>query len=123
MTGYIFSIGYLSGYSFSGGPEDAWKQLAEVVQSLSGAPALIVHEVISVEGGDAGELFPYAERYTSADATLRVNEDEHSVLQCASGSNSGDMSRAIKEKVRRGFCRLVIREMHKRGIEVNLQVA
>jgi hypothetical protein len=43
-TGYILSIGYLSGYSYRGNRDEAWQQLKAAAQSIALQPALVAQE-------------------------------------------------------------------------------
>lgn len=129
MTGYHISIGYLSGYD----KEEAWEVLKRVVLELCNAPARIAEEAMrfGMNGAVARE---YAEAYRGAslesrgteDSTLRiieanpVEETKPEIMQLASG---GGPSRIYKEQMRRAFCRLVMDEMHKLEIEININVA
>ena len=130
MTGYHISIGYMSG-----GPdkEEAWGILKEVVLDLCNAPARIADEAIFF-GMERASAVEYASAYVGAsianrgteDSTLRIIEADGKektppqIMQLAGGA---DPSRSIKEAMRRAFCRLVMYEMHKREIEININVA
>ena len=130
MTGYHISIGYMSGCPDK---EEAWETLKAVVLDLCNAPALIADEAISF-GMDRATALEYAGAYVGAsianrgteDSTLRIIEADAKegtppqIMQLAGGI---DPSRSIKEAIRRAFCRLIMREMHKREIEININVA
>lgn len=129
MTGYHISIGYLSGYD----KDEAWEVLKRVVLELCNAPARIAEEAMRF-GMDGAVAREYAEAYRGAslethgteDSTLRIiekNEAEGTppqIMQLAGGSGP---SRLYKEQMRRAFCRLVMYEMHKLEIEININVA
>lgn len=130
MTGYYIELGYLSG---SPGPADrdqAWTELKHVATMIRHRPNSILDEVMRVEAHrkpeDRGKLWGFIERYHPRfeDATIKVTDPEGetpgSIVQLASGGNE---DRRNKESVRRAFCRLVIQEMQRRGIKVNLRVA
>jgi len=124
MTGYHISLGYNSGYSGSGDP---WEKIREIVAFLRNFPALIVSEARAVEPFQwtDEEIREYLDAYSKAeDLTLREKTDEETgkpyLLLLASG---GGESRKIKEALRRAFCRRIIWEAHKQGIEVSLIVA
>jgi len=127
MTGYHISIGYNSTLTHIERAGMTWEALKEVVAELRSQPNLIVGEV-QRERSNLAEphiLLDYAAAYQDGiDKTLNIIEatDDRpaEIMQLASGSGDG---RDIKEAMRRAFCRLVIFEMHKRGIEVNLIVA
>lgn len=130
MTGYHISVGYQSG-----GPDkdEAWEILKRVVLDLCNAPALIADEAITF-GMDRATAIEYADAYVGAseatrgteDSTLRIieanaaEETPAQIMQLAGGAGP---SRPIKEAMRRAFCRLVMTEMHKLGIEININVA
>jgi hypothetical protein len=128
-TSYIIDLGYFSGSKFKGGEDEAWKALKNAVAELREHVDSIVHEVQRVEPlheNDLPELRELASAYkaTNGDLTLRIVEQQRHeqpplryVAQCASGE------RYLKEIVRRAFCRLVIKEMHRQGIEVNVRVS
>lgn len=129
MTGYHISIGYLSGYD----KDEAWEVLKSVVLDLCHNPHHLVDEAVRF-GMDPKTACEYAAAYVGAslekqgteDSTLRIIEGERAegnppqIMQLAGGSGE---SRTIKEQMRRAFCRLVMREMHKLEIEININVA
>lgn len=124
MTGYYLRPGYQSG----GSREEAWEQMKLFVTYYRDLPDDIIAEVHRVEKVSfPEELRDCAKAYdakTGSDLTLRICEaEEHqeaAIVQLASGGGS---YREAKEQCRRAFCRLIITECHKRGIEVNLEVA
>lgn len=131
MTGYHISIGYLSGGAYD--KDEAWEILKTVVLDLCHAPARIADEAVSF-GMLLAQALEYAEPYTSAsvenrgteDSTLRIiekNEAEGTHAQIMQLAGGADPSRSLKEAMRRAFCRLVMQEMHKREIEININVA
>jgi hypothetical protein len=127
-TSYYIEIGYNSG--FSSQIIDEWHMLKDVAIAICDHPERIAEEAIAfgaprtLEGED---LFAYAHSYaTREDLTISFVEskDEYGkpdcfILQCASG---GGASRILKEHLRRAFCRLVLYEMHRRGIEITIRV-
>lgn len=129
MTGYHISIGYLSGYD----KDEAWKVLKMVVLDTCQNPHRIVDEAV-LFGMDPRTASEYASAYVNAsegqqgteDSTLRIIEGARAegnppqIMMLAGGSGA---SRTVKEQIRRAFCRVVIREMHKLEIEINLVVA
>lgn len=130
MTGYHISIGYQSG-----GPdkEEAWEILKRVVLEICNRPHYLIDEAVRF-GMQPREAHEYAGAYASAcveyagteDSTLRIIEGPRAegnppqIMMLAGGSGE---SRTIKEAMRRAFCRTVMDEMHKRGIEININVA
>ena len=121
MTAYTISVGYNSGHKKS----DVSKTLINVVDEIRDDPERIEREIARVEGSAySSMLVDYCECYRKPekDLTIVINQDEDKlalIIQYASGSGSG---REVKERCRRAFCRLVIEEMHRRGMEVCLIV-
>jgi hypothetical protein len=133
MTGYYLSIGYISGYSFRGNRELAWVQLKTLALSLCSHPERITASVMEIEpkrlrngarGLFADELDSFCKQYSIRDdATIKFVEGSDPYISMLASSGNGDRAREIKERVRRAFCRLLILEAHKLGIEVELKVA
>lgn len=125
MTSYHISVGYNSG------PHrdiEVWRVLQQVVDEIRREPTRIVMEAGREPHHCSGAtMLEYAAAYLPSedpDLTLRVigpgdQEESGEITQFASG---GGTSRVVKELLRRAFCRLVIFEMHQRGMEVNLNV-
>ena len=131
MTGYHISIGYLSGGDYD--KDEAFEVLKSVVLDLCRAPARIAGEAMNY-GMPEALAHEYAQPYTTAslenrgteDSTLRIiekNEAEETVAHIMQLAGGADPSRSLKEAMRRAFCRLVMYEMHKREIEININVA
>jgi len=125
MTGYHIYIGYNSGLT---GQEraSAFEVLKAVVGELRRSPLRIVDEALREhETYSADVLRDYAKQYAPdcEDATIRVlepaNDQPGQIMQLASGGGEG---REIKELMRRAFARLLIMEMHRKGIEVSFSV-
>src|SRR5690348_3435921 len=124
-TSYTLSIGYLSGDSFKGNTDAAWQVLVDTLEHIKQAPERIVTEARRLDAPEmCGEgcctLQSLAEAYQQySDATLIIHQTDGKryVTQLATGD------RTLKEHVRRAFCRLVIEDMHRQGIEVNLIVS
>lgn len=127
MTGYHISIGYLSDYD----KDEAWSVLKMVVLDLCHNPHHLVDEAVRL--GMLPQIASmYAAAYTGAsrenagtgDSTLRIIEGSEDsppqIMMLASGTGE---SRLIKEAMRRAFCRVLMREMHKLEIEINVNVA
>jgi hypothetical protein len=129
MTGYYIEIGYLSGYSWRGTPEAAWDELKASVVYRCDHPEHIVAEAVRLGAVENDDLREHAEEYRGRrDLTLKIVEQPRTLAEEQEGFEpyiqqfaSGD--RVTKEIVRRAFCRLVIEDMHRLGIEVNLKVA
>lgn len=129
MTGYHISIGYLSGGDYD--KDEAWEVLKKVVLDLCHNPHHLMDELVSF-GMNPRIAAECAAAYVGAseatrgteDSTLRIieakDDDPPQVMQLAGGA---DEWRVHKEATRRAFCRLVMREMHKLEIEININVA
>jgi hypothetical protein len=131
MTGYHISIGYLSGGDFD--KDEAFQVLKKVALELCHNPHHLVDEAVRF-GMRPQTACDYAAAYVNAseeqrgteDSTLRIIEGERAegnppqIMMLAGGAGE---SRTIKEQIRRAFCRLIMREMHKLEIEVNINVA
>lgn len=123
-TGYILSIGYLSGYSYQGNQDEAWQQLRAAAQSIALQPERIAEEARKFNAPEwccemhCSHLMNYCEIYASKAVTnpLMIIDNLQHVFISASGD------RTLKEHVARAFCRLVIYDMHRQGIEVQLEV-
>lgn len=130
MTGYHITLGYQSGISRRVGDQGTdWEHLKAAAEMLCQHQDQIAAEVRKERVLVSAEVLDeYVSRYRLSgdeeDLTLNFVEpsgdEKGEVWQAASG---GGESRAIKEAVRRAFCRLLILEMHRLGIEVNLTVA
>lgn len=140
MTGYYLELGYNSSL---GTPQLglAFSTLVGVFMNLVNDPDRVTREVLRLEpGADAVLVLQVAGWYghpdrPKEDLTFKVVErgDTHPeinaleaaefkpyIQQYASG---GGAQRGASESVRRAFCRLVIEDMHRLKIEVNLRVS
>jgi hypothetical protein len=127
MTGYYIEAGYCSGAS----REEAWAKIKEITNYLCEHPSLIVEEALKFgapKSADGDGIEYYAQKYKErTDLTIRIKEgideftkeERNQVVQLASGGGRG---RVMKEHMRRAFCRLVMYEMHKLELEVNISV-
>jgi len=124
-TTYIIQIGYLSGASTQISHDEAWKILKEYTARLSRQPQIIHDEAVKFGApetcpcGCGATLMEHCEIYGedhNPGIPLIIDDQRQQIVQLASGS------RTMKEHVRRAFCRLLIYEMHRHGIEVNLTV-
>lgn len=125
-TGYLLSIGYLSGSGYKGESDKAWDELVNAVETLRLQPERIMAEARRLGADETcsegcctlrGMAEAYRENLDNHDGTLIIHAEEQTIMQLATG---GD--RSLKEQVRRAFCRLVIEDMHRQGIEVCLEV-
>lgn len=126
MTGYTLTIGYMGGYSCKLSNEEAWQCLVKSTQELREQPQRLIEEARRLNAPETcdqgcctleGVAGTYSASFTGGNP-LVINHEKGYVAQYASGSD-----RAIKEHMRRAFCRIVIEEMHRVGIEVCLSVA
>lgn len=128
-TSYLISIGYNSGCSCEKDYIDkakAWELLKNMVRSICADHTLIVDEARKFDAPEHCETGPecctltnHAEKYKLpwTDRTIYFDEKKQQVVQMASGD------RLVKEHIRRAFCRLVMAEMHKLHVEINIVVA
>lgn len=126
MTSYYLDIGYNS----VGNRDDAWSELKAAAERLRREPERIADEVHRIEGQkfQAELVLEYAKHYDGRDLSMTIVEEptipdedfRPYVRQFASG---GGEDRDLKEAMRRAVCRLLIEEMHRKGIEVNMRVA
>ena len=125
-TLYAISVGYNSSFQ----EEDVWHKLVEVVNELRNNSQRIIDEVFRLESDVNKETIKsLAEMYDcfkgNEDLTLRIvvpdKEDERRyIMQSASGGRDW---RKAKESCRRAFCRLVLEEIHKNKMEINIDVS
>lgn len=121
MTGYYIEVGYNSKWD----KEEVWKELKKVVIDICKNSKVLIEEIKR----ETNKVIPidFIEKYKwpCKDLTIRItenNEDnkENFISQAASG---GGYERDCKEICRRAFCRLILLEMHKREMEVNIFVS
>ncbi|MBN2267761.1 MAG: hypothetical protein JW725_05500 [Candidatus Babeliaceae bacterium] len=126
MTGYHIEIGYNGAHRT--GYDSMWEELKRTAREIADHPEKIVAEARRLnapETCDKGccHLDTYADNYKDSFETSGhpVSIIEHGkdrqIMQLASTADE------IKYHVRRAYVRLVIEEMHRKGIEVNLTVA
>ena len=131
MTGYYIYVGYNSNH------EDivVWNTLKRITKEICENPSVLVEEVLSLHkiGNEIKMLREFSLSYKDCeDSTITIIEPNPlnpkgnaadlircEIVQYASG---GGDEREVKELLRRAFCRLVLKEMHKRGMEVNILV-
>jgi len=122
MTSYCIRLGYNTSHS----KEEAEDRLLDVVMSIRHSPKRIIEEAARVE---EIELDPsYAESYGTGDESrtedstlclVYVEDDEEKELFIHMSASAANEQ---KYAARRAFCRLVIEDMHKVGMEVCLSV-
>ncbi len=119
MTGYHMTLGYTANTEGGeAGLEKNWRTFKRVVAKLREQPRLILDEVMRVEKKH-WTATEWAEAYSvkAGQEIIHIAEDRHEIWLAAAGSEQ------IKFRFRRAFCRLVMAEMNRRDIEINLIVA
>lgn len=121
-TSHIITVGYNS----SNHKSEVWDKLKSITATIRNNPKRLFEEIVKVEGGTEEELMSFCDHMKDCDdLSLTVIDSEtdmskRCVLMCSSG---GGDNRESKEKCRRAFCRLVLHEMHKCGMEVSINVS
>lgn len=123
---YAISVGYNPSIP----KEDVWSKMVEVVNELRINSQKIVDEVLRLEPDADKEMTKsvsemYSPLTDDEDLNIKVivsdGKGRHSyIMQSASG---GGQWRLVKESCRRAFCRLVLEEMHKNKMEINIDVS
>jgi hypothetical protein len=121
VTSYSIEVGYNSGKQ----PDEVWEALKNAVAKIQANPQQLFAEVLQCEpDANLQMIEEIIDCYKApiTDLTLKIveSEDRHSVWQWASG---GDPYRGAKESCRRAFCRLILYEMHRQKMEVNIVVS
>lgn len=127
MRGYHISIGY-NGGGTSQEEEVRWRSLVAMARRVADYPELIVEEARRLgtpETCASGccHLATYADNYRlpfgvdGHPVSVIESSDNRQIMQLASGYDD------LKFGVRRAFVRLLLAEMHRIGVEVNLRVA
>lgn len=119
-TYYTVRVGYNAEHKNS----EVGKILIEEAKRICSYPHLIVGEAAVGEGKELD--FDFAESFKNqTDLTItfkeysQVSESNQVIMACSGGG----YSRIQKAIARRAFCRLLIEAMHKKGMEVCLNVA
>lgn len=124
MTGYHFKIGYNGASGVS--EDDGWTALREAARKVCDDPKAIIAEARRIGAPENcergccpldGYADNYADPFSDYGHPVVIIENAKEVMQMASTGSP------IKYHVRRAFARLLIVEMHRRGVEVNLTVA
>lgn len=124
-TSYEFSLGYIQASHPT--YAEAWPMLCAIVRDLMTHPARVVAEARRLgapeqcdhvhENGSHCTLEQIAQGYLLTEHNpIEFYEQSRSITQYSFGD------RAFKDHIRRAFCRLVIEDAHRQGIEVNLNV-
>ena len=124
MTSYVITVGYNSAHN----AEEVWDELKKVIDDIRKNPKRILDEDEMIEP-DSKIPIEYINSYSYdvlpvEDLTIKIVEegyDEYGqrIVQLASGGGS---SRDYKERCRRAVCRIVMRNMHEKGMEININV-
>ena len=120
-TSYAIEVGYNSCKQRS----EVWESLKNAVAKIQANPQQLFAEVLKFEpDANLQQIEEVIARYEApvTDLTLKLveKEDHQAVVQLASG---GDPYRTAKESCRRAFCRLILYEMHRQKMEVNIVVS
>jgi hypothetical protein len=112
------------GYNSGNDRDEVWDTIKQVVDEIQGNTQRIIDEVFRLEPDADRELIEEVAgcyRKPVQDLTIKVveGEDGRWIGQSASG---GEPGRDAKESCRRAVCRLVLEEMHRRKMEVNIIV-
>lgn len=124
MTSFLLEIGYISGATYNEGAEGAWAELLQVVERVKRDKSNLwlwvrCHGICPQQDEVGNTLEAYVDQYTKEEfCPLSIREDSVCV-----GCSGGGVSRTMKEHVARAFCRLVIDQMHAKGISVCLTEA
>jgi len=124
MTGYHIEIGYNGALRTD--YDLMWEELKQVARNIADNPAAIIAEARRLGSPEICNsgcclLDTYADNYIGEFGVnghpVSVIENDCQIMQSASTDDK------IKYHVRRAYVRLLIQEMHRKEIEVNLIVA
>lgn len=125
MNPYYLELGFLSGESGPADSEVAWEELKNVSRIMRARTNTILGELMRVETHrnpeDRGKLWRLIEQYHPRFDNQAVVVQEQGTSGRILIGRAKDGMRAESEAVRRAYCRLVIQEMHRRGIEITLR--
>jgi hypothetical protein len=115
------------GYNAQHQADEVWGEIKNAVDAIQADPSRIVCEVFRLEPNANRELIEEVSslyRKPVIDQTIQIVElgiDKHErwIGQTASGSDPG---RDAKESCRRAVCRLVMEELHRKKMEVDIVV-
>ena len=122
------------GYNPHFGDREVWEELKRTVFYLRSKTNMIVKEAVRIEG-DTAVLYKAALRYKDEN-NLTLQIVEHSpeypkgycraepcqIMQTISCGGYRNIWWPAKKRVCRAFCRLVMKEMHKKDMEINILV-
>jgi hypothetical protein len=120
MKSYLIEVGYCNGKQ-----EEAEAYLLEKVKNIREHYFIIVDEALNFEDLDKYKLNEFAKMYDPSieDQTITIDKNPESekmaIRQVASGYED---DRAYKEALRRAFVRLILKEMHLKKYEININV-
>ncbi len=115
MTGYTIEAGYCSGYGLNGDP---WEIILEAAKSISQEELLAEYQGPSECEKGCCKSDVMAESMTTRqgeDGSIIFHEDY--IHMMASG---GDVTRIMKESMRRAFARCVMRRADILGVDVDV---
>ena len=133
MTGYLIEVGYNSLHH----KEEVGEELVIVTREICQNPNLIYDEILRIEhspeDGTLEDLRRHTEHYKDCDdLTIRIfdeydsesmpEKEEDFTPFISQTASSGNGFRGIKEQCRRAVCRLVLNQMHSKGMEINIVV-
>ena len=114
---YRVDVGYNTHFSQS----YVWKQLKKVAEDIIDDADRICTEVLRFDFLDEAEVLTYCKALQNKDdASFVVYEVDLAIRLFASGGDDLDNSRTLKERVRQAVFRLVLADMHRAGMNVNL---
>ncbi len=124
MTGYHVSLGYNSSVVAN------WDDVKAIANSITKDELRAEYlEYETITWCDSAELTIddfIGQQLLQEDASMKFIEDEEGaeqIMLLASGGGGSCNCRAIKEGLRRAFCRLMLKKAHKKHIEINIHVA
>jgi hypothetical protein len=131
MTTYTITLGYNSGNTFNSCDEERWAILKEEVAKIRSLPddiRIAVFHLDPMKRWTADEVDEIKELITAyhhdnTDLTVYYADEDAPDPRERKLRQSTSYPGRLKHHVRRAFCRLVIQAMHRRGIEVNLNVS
>lgn len=131
MTGYKITVGYNSRFS----KEEVAIKLLEIGQHIANNTETLAQEAVKFGFIGTSIAMEYALPFQmQEDLTIQFITEPHNYIdeedQTAGNfysyiwmlASGGGESRKYKEEVRRAYCRLILVEMHKLGMEININI-
>lgn len=121
VTFYRIEPGYNSGHEDS----EVWAEIKKAVAMLRTNTSLIIDEVMQIEpNANRTRIAEMASQYGMSVKDLTIGvidaDDSGHLIQLASGYG---IDRDAKESCRRAVCRIIMRELHKKQMEVSVTVS